>query len=191
MTKWLAMLGVCCSSLAIANNDFSNFFNSFDTLSANFAQQTYSGTNAPLAKTSGHLRFKRPNQFIWQTESPIAQTLLLTDNELWLIDDELEQANRRSINELQNTPLYWLTNRPDQLKVLPMFDYSESDIRWYNTQQENKLSFGFTKGQLIGIKLNNQLGQQILVNLSALKINPVFAQDTFKLKLGSNFDVIR
>ena len=192
MIKWLAVFtGLCISSLTAANNEFKTFFDSFDTLSANFVQQAYSDTGAPLAKTSGYLHFKRPAQFVWQTQAPITQTLLLSNNELWLIDKELEQASMRPIEQLKNTPLYWLINKPGQLENLPKFEHNELAINWYKTQQDDQLSFGFALSQLVAIKLNNPLGQKILVTLTDLKINPVFSQDTFELKLGADFDVIR
>ncbi|CAC9594298.1 hypothetical protein [uncultured Gammaproteobacteria bacterium] len=191
MVKWLSVLAVCYSSLSTASNEFSAFFNSFESLSANFSQQTYSNTGAVLANTSGSLKFKRPAQFIWQTDLPFEQTLLLTDNELWLVDHELEQASMRPTEALKNTPLYWLINRPDQLDTLPSFTDSQQGVRWYSTQQDDTLSFGFVDKKLAAIKLNNRLDQKILVSFSKLKINPIFKQNTFKLTLGADFDVIR
>ncbi|SMN14731.1 Outer membrane lipoprotein carrier protein LolA [uncultured Candidatus Thioglobus sp.] len=144
-----------------------------------------------LANTSGNLKFQRPAQFVWQTDLPFEQTLLLSNNELWLVDYELEQASMRSIDELKNTPLYWLINRPDQLDTLPSFTDSQQGVRWYSTQQDDTLSFGFVNKKLAAIKLNNRLDQQVLVSFSKLKTNPSFKQNTFKLTLGADFDVIR
>jgi outer membrane lipoprotein carrier protein len=190
MIKYLTALTICYSSLSIANNDFSDFFNSFETLSANFKQQTIDENNSLLASTTGYFKFKRPMQFIWKTQQPIEQTLLLNNNQLWLVDHELEQASIRNINELKNTPLYWLLNRPKQLKTLPIFKLEDQNIRWYATQQNNQLSFGFYNGRLLAIQMNNQLNQTILVNFSDLKINPILDKNTFKLTLNSDFDVI-
>ena len=191
MIKYLAALAICYSSLSIANNEFSDFFNSFETLSADFNQKTTDEHGAIVASTTGYLKFKRPAQFIWQTQQPIDQTLLLNNNELWLIDHELEQASMRNIDELKNTPLYWLLNRPEQLKTLPTFERESQGIRWYRTQEFNKLSFGFTNNQLTAIQLNNQLGQTVLVRFKNVISNSAMSQNIFKLKLNKDFDVIR
>jgi outer membrane lipoprotein carrier protein len=191
MIKYLTVLTICYSSFSIANNDFVDFFNSFETISANFNQQTIDENNSLLASTTGYFKFKRPMQFIWKTQQPIEQTLLLNNNQLWLVDHELEQASIRNIDELKNTPLYWLLNRPKQIKTLPTFELEAQNIRWYATQQNNQLSFGFSNGRLLAIQMNNQLNQTILVNFSDLKINPILDKNTFKLALSPDFDVIQ
>lgn len=191
MTKILALLALCYAGLASANNEFSDFFNSLETLSADFSQQTYNDSGELLNNTSGYFHFKRPAQFVWQTQTPIQQMLLLTNNELWLIDTELEQASKRTMDDLNNTPLYWLINRPEQLQSIPQQTDNEEGIHWYATPEENQLSFGFKDKKLSALKLTNQLSQKVLIRFSKLKINPALDQDAFALKLGPDFDVIR
>ncbi|MDC9726969.1 MAG: outer membrane lipoprotein chaperone LolA [Candidatus Thioglobus sp.] len=191
MVKLVAVLAIFASSFASANNEFRDFFNTVETLSANFNQQTLDESGQVIANTSGYLKFKRPAQFVWQTKQPIDQTLLLNNNELWLIDHELEQASMRNIDELKNTPLYWLLNRPEQLKTLPTFEQESQGIRWYRTQESNQLSFGFAKKQLVAIQLNNQLGQTILVRFKNVNSNSAMSQNIFKLNLSEDFDVIK
>ena len=177
--------------MAIANSEFSDFFNSFETLSADFTQQTFSDSSTLLTKTSGHLHFKRPASFVWQTKTPIEQTLLLNNHELWLIDTELEQASQQATNDLKNTPLYWLMNRPENLQDLPQFTHSELGVNWYQTKQSNQLSFGFRNKTLDAIQLTNQLGQKIQVVFSAIILNPELNKDVFALNFAPDFDVIR
>lgn len=191
MTNFLIVLAVCFSSTVTADTEFSDFFNSFETLSSDFTQQTYDDSNRLLTETSGHLYFKRPASFIWQTDTPIEQTLLLNNHELWFIDTELEQASQRDTGDLKNTPLYWLINRPEQLENLPQYDHTESNINWYKTNQDNQLSFGFRNNKLSTLKLTNPLGQKIQVIFSALILNPKLNKNTFVLDLDADFDVIR
>ena len=191
MTNFLAALALCFSSMAIANSEFSDFFNSFETLSADFTQQTLSESSTPLTKTSGYLHFKRPASFVWQTKTPIEQTLLLNNHELWLIDTELEQASQQATNDLKNTPLYWLMNRPENLQDLPRFSHSELGVNWYKTNQSNQLSFGFRNKTLDAIRLTNQLGQTIQVVFSEIILNPELNESVFALNLAPGFDVIR
>ncbi len=191
MINFLGALALFFSSMAIANNEFEAFFGSLETLSANFTQQTYNDVNAPIDETSGYLRFERPASFIWQTNSPIEQTLLLHNKELWLVDTELEQASQRPISELENTPLYWLINRPEQLKKLPKYTHSKHGVNWYQTQQSDQLSFGFRNSSLYALHLTNTLGQNIQVVFSEMALNPSLEQNTFVLNLANDFDIIR
>ncbi|SMN11156.1 Outer membrane lipoprotein carrier protein LolA [uncultured Candidatus Thioglobus sp.] len=189
MNKLLAALFVCYSSYAQADT-FSQFFNSFETLSADFTQQTISESGSLLNHNSGYLLFKRPQQFIWQIETPNQQTLLLNDNQLWLIDSELEQASQRDINSIKNTPLYWLLNRDKHLRKRPEYSHTQADIDWYITQQKSKLSFGFIDEKLHAISLINPLNQTIVVRFSAVVLNTDIAENAFKLNLPKDFDVI-
>lgn len=191
MVKFLAVLAFCTSSLANANNEFHDFFNTVETLSANFNQQTLSESGQIIANTSGYLKFKRPAQFVWQTHQPIEQTLVLNNNELWLVDQELEQASMRNLEELNNTPLYWLINRPKTLRALPTFKQEVRGIRWYQTQNSNQLSFGFKDQQLAAIQLTNSLNQTVLVNFDKLVVNSTIDNTAFKLSIKPDFDVIR
>lgn len=191
MTKLLSALALCFCGVATANNEFEDFFNSFDTLSADFTQQIYNNTQTPLNQTSGYLRFKRPASFIWQTHLPIEQTLLLNNHELWLVDTELEQASQRAMTELEDTPLYWLLNRPEQLQNLPKYTHSELTVNWYATQQPNQLSFGFHRNLLHAIRLTNPLGQKIQVTFSKMVLNPKLEKTDFVLELADDFDIIR
>ncbi|MBC8493575.1 MAG: outer membrane lipoprotein chaperone LolA [Candidatus Thioglobus sp.] len=189
--KLLAILAICTSSFANANNEFRDFFNAVNTLSSNFNQQTLDESGQIIANTSGYLKFKRPAQFVWQTRQPIEQTLVLNNNELWLVDQELEQASMRNLDELNNTPLYWLINRPETLKTLPTFKQETHGIRWYQAQNANQLSFGFKDQQLAAIQLTNSLNQTVLVNFDELVVNPAIDASAFELSIGPDFDVIK
>ena len=191
MTNLIGALTLCFCSVTLANNEFEDFFNSFETLSADFIQQIHTDEKKPLTQTSGYLRFKRPVSFIWQTRSPIKQTLLFNNHELWLVDTELEQASQRAMTELKETPLYWLLNRPEQLQSLPKYTHSESNVNWYATQQPNQLSFGFRQNLLHAIRLTNPLGQKIQVTFSKMALNPKLEKTDFVLELADDFDIIR
>ncbi|SMM98265.1 Outer membrane lipoprotein carrier protein LolA [uncultured Candidatus Thioglobus sp.] len=190
MNKLLAALFICYSSYAQANT-FSQFFNAFETLSANFAQQTISESGALLNHSSGYLLFKRPQQFIWQIERPNQQTLLLNDKQLWLVDTELEQASRKDVSTIKNTPLYWLLNRGNQLQKRPEYSHTQAGIDWFVTQQKNKLSFGFVNKKLHTITLINPLNQTIVVQFNAVVLNADIAENAFKLNLPKDFDIIQ
>ncbi len=193
MTKILSALILIFSgfSFSNSNHEFSNFFNSFERLSANFTQSTYSSTGVLLASTSGALLFKRPQQLIWHTLIPNEQILLLNNTELWLVDIELEQASLMQTTDLAQTPLYWLVNQPNNISHMPQYTHTQDQINWYSTQQDNQLSFGFKDNTLQAITLNNELNQTILVTFNSVAINPSIKINAFKLNLAPEFDVLK
>ncbi|QKQ24632.1 outer-membrane lipoprotein carrier protein LolA [Candidatus Ruthia endofausta] len=193
MIKFLSTLILIFSSFSFtsSNHEFSNFFNSFERLSANFTQSTYSNTGVLLASSSGTLLFKRPRQLIWHTLVPNKQILLLNNTKLWLVDIELEQASLIQTTDLTQTPLYWLINRLSDINRTPQYTHTQDKIDWYSTQQANQLSFGFKNNTLQAISLNNELDQTILVTFDSVSINPSIKANAFELNLAPEFDVLR
>ncbi len=193
MNRLLALLLAFYTSIIFANtnNDFTDFFNSTESLSAEFNQNTFDEYQQLIASSKGTIWFKRPQQLLWHTHSPNDQKLLLTANELWLIDTELEQASLQKIDDLSRSPLYWLVNRPNELDSIPTYQKTTNGIDWYLNNENQQLAFGFKDGMLNTIKLNNELSQTIQVVLSNIRLNTNIKPSVFKLSLGPDFDVIR
>jgi outer membrane lipoprotein carrier protein len=174
-------------------NQFAEFFNSVESLSANFSQTVYSDGFDLLSSTSGNFAFQRPQKLRWHTIKPSEQILLFNnDNELWQIDTELEQAILKKTKDLSKTPLYWLINKPRTLKNTPKFSHQIGGIDWYSAKADKQaLEFGFVGGLLNAIKLENELGQIITLTFDNLRVNPNIAQSVFALNLNPDFDIIQ
>lgn len=178
-------------SYAQQTHSFKAFFSAFDSLSADFQQNNYNNAGILLNSATGYLKFQRPKQLLWQTNTPNKQTLLLNKNQLWLIDFDLEQASLQQITNFEETPLYWLTNRADKISYLPKYTHTKNGLDWYATGQKNDLRFGFQNHNLHSITLNNKLGQRLVLKFTTLKINPAFDKNTFKLAIDPTFDIIK
>jgi len=190
MTKILVVLSMFWTNVTLSTtHQFSDFFNSLESLKANFTQRTYSDTDSLLNTTSGTLTFKRPHQLRWHTTTPYEQILLLNNQELWLIDTELEQASLQQIQNLSKTPLYWLINKPSTIKNPPVFSHHQENIDWYTS--DPVLKFGFKDGLLHAISLKNELQQTVMIIFDQLIINPKVSSKIFALRLNPAFDIIR
>ena len=195
--KWVALLVLLWINTAISanNNQFDDFFNALESLSADFNQTTYSDTGILLNNASGRFAFKRPQQLRWHTTKPNEQILLLNNNEFWLIDVELEQASLQVNQDLSQTPLYWLINKPESIANMPTFSYRKNGVDWYGTDrlssQYQQLYFGFEGKTLRAISLKNQLEQTIIILFDQLSVNPIIKPQTFDLNLDPVFDIIR
>lgn len=182
-------------ALSANNNQFYDFFNTLNSLKANFTQTTFNDKNVLIYTASGSLIFNRPKQLRWHTTTPNEQMLLLNNNEFWLVDIELEQAILQKSQNLSKTPLYWLINRPNTIKDMPKFSHQKDGIDWYqaNSQssQYRQLFFGFKHKALSTISLKNQLDQTIVIVFKDALENPIIKPQTFDLNIGTEFDIIR
>ncbi len=162
-----------------------------ESLSAEFNQNTFDEYQQLIASSKGIIQFKRPQLLLWHTLAPNDQRLLLKADELWLIDAELEQASLQKIDNLINSPLYWLISRPNETDNPPSHQQTVDGIDWYLNDNNQQLAFGFKDGVFHAIKLKNELSQTIQIQLDNVKINPIIDSSVFKLNLHPDFDVIR
>ncbi|CAC9958126.1 hypothetical protein [uncultured Gammaproteobacteria bacterium] len=194
MIKILTLISVLWANVAFSErNQFSEFFNSIESLSANFSQTIYDEGLTLLSATTGNFSFQRPQQLHWHTVSPNEQILLLNNDELWQIDIELEQAILQQTKDFSKTPLYWLINKPDSIKNTPKFSHQEGDINWYlavNTHSQ-PIEFGFIDGLLHAISLENELGQIVTISFKQLRVNPNIPAQAFELSVPKDFDIIK
>jgi len=193
----LALLPLFWMQIAVAatNNQFYDFFNTLNSLKANFIQTTFDDKDVLIYTAAGSLIFNHPKQLRWHTTTPNEQTLLLNNNELWLVDAELEQAVLQKSKDLSKTPLYWLINKPNTIKNIPTFSHQQDGIDWYkansHSSQYQQLIFGFKDKALHVISLKNPLDQTIVIVFKDTLANPVIKPQDFDLKLGPEFDIIR
>ena len=192
MTKTLGLVIAFWVQTVFANpaNQFHEFFSQLEAISANFTQTIYNENNLALDTSSGTIVFKRPKQLFWHTKTPNEQILLLNNNELWFVDVELEQANLQQINDLKQTPLYYLINKPESIDNTPKFSYSKAGVNWYSSQ-DKQIQFGFKDQQLHAISTNNEFGQTIRVVFSQVNLAPSISPNTFVLSLDDNFDIVK
>ncbi len=193
--KVFVLIGTLWANIAISgnSNQFFEFFNSVESLKANFSQTVYDEGFTLINSTSGSFAFQRPQKLLWHTKEPNDQILLLNNNELWQIDTELEQVVLQEKKDLSKTPLYWLINKPDSIENTPKFSHSEGGIDWYLAANaySQPIEFGFIDGLLRAISLDNELGQIITITFDQLVVNPNITPKTFELNIGSSFDIIR
>ena len=192
MTLRLRLGALCFASILSANaqaNDFSQFFSSFDTLSADFHQTLLDAQDRQLEVSQGRLLFARPSYLRWETTRPSQQVLLLNEQQLYLIDYELEQVSQRSLDNKDNTPIYWLSHAPDALENLPQYSHSREGIDWY--QANEHLYFGFKNTQLSAIRHTNSLAQSIVIELDNVVVNPEVSTSVFSPKVPIGFDLIK
>ncbi|RUA04828.1 MAG: hypothetical protein DSY43_05800 [Gammaproteobacteria bacterium] len=183
---------IALSEGAAAKTQFSDYFNNLNSLKADFTQSVYTAGDIFIRETAGNFSFQRPQQLRWHTIKPSEQTLLLNNNELWMIDTELEQAVLQKNQDFSKTPLYWLINKPNTLKNTPKYSHSEGGIDWYLTNQKTQpLGFGFVGKELSTISLENELDQTIYITFSNIKVNAKINPQDFALNIPSDFDVIR
>ena len=191
--KLFILISALWANIALGErNQFAEFFNSANSLSASFSQAVYDESFNLLSSTTGTFAFQRPQQLRWHTKQPNGQILLLNNNDMWTIDIELEQAVLQKITDFSKTPLYWLINKPDSIDNTPKFSHHVGGMDWYLAKaDEQALEFGFMDGLLSAITLENELGQIVSITFDQMRINPNITAKTFEPNINPDFDIIK
>jgi len=193
LSKILTLSAALSSNIVFAERvQFTQFFNTLESLKSNFTQTVYSAGDIFISENSGKFTFQRPQQLRWHTTTPNEQILILNNNELWLVDTELEQAVLQKTKDFSETPLYWLINKPDALKDTPKYAYSEGGIDWYSVNESTQpVKFGFVGNKLTTISLENELDQVIYIVFNDMQVNAKINPKAFELDISPEFDIIR
>lgn len=165
---------------------------------ANFVQQRYSSNRGLEESTSGKFLLKRPNQFLWQTFTPFAQTIISNGEALWTIDDDLEQVIINPMDdEIQNAPILLLARDQANLKELFTIEkqvIEEGDFFILRPLDSSgnfeRLRIGFEDNVLSILELYDSLGQLTRITMTNSRQNPVVDLSTFIAKIPEDYDVI-
>ena len=165
---------------------------------ANFVQQRYSSNRGLQESTSGKFLLKRPNQFLWQTFTPFAQTIISNGEILWTIDDDLEQVIINPMDdEIQNAPILLLAREQANLKELFQIEKQAIDegdffiLRPLDSSGNfERLRIGFEDNVLSMLELYDSLGQLTRITMTNSRQNPVVDLSTFTAKIPEDYDVI-
>ena len=99
------------SYAATPSQTLQNFFNSIQSMTANFTQVTHAA-NHRVQKASGTLALMKPGLFRWNITKPSTITMVSNGKIIWMYDQSLAQVNISSVSKNQgSSPAIVLSNR--------------------------------------------------------------------------------
>ena len=196
MTLSIQTIAEMQSSSAAA--DLEAELGKIQSFEANFIQQRYSSNRGLEESTSGRFTLLRPDQFMWQTYEPYAQTILSNGEAIWTIDVDLEQVIISAIDdEIQNAPILLLAK--DQKNLVELFEIEKQVIDeevFYilepvdSSGNFERLRIGFVDETLSSFELYDSLGQLTRISMTNVRSNPVLDISEFNPELPEDYDVI-
>lgn len=172
--------------------------NAIRTMNATFNQMVKAKKHN-LSHSSGTMALARPGKFRWQTNSPMAQLVIADGKQLWVYDKELEQVSvKKQTLGMSGAAALFLSGKNDTLA----HDFTVKSEKLDGGEQYDLLSkskkanflrvkLKFQGGELTGMSLYDQLGQETGVQFSNIKMNPKLAPSLFKFKVPNGVDVVQ
>lgn len=196
----LAVLLSCCSlSFAQTPTELVQAkLNAIHSMTANF-DQVVRAKKRTVSSSSGTMALLRPGRFRWQTKEPMEQLVVADGKKMWVYDTALEQVTVKTQDRgLGGTAALFLSGYSDT--VARDFDVSEKpqgDTLVFDLQSKSakanfqRIKLTFTKEQLTGLQLYDQLGQITTVALHHIKSNPRLPESLFTFKPPKGVDVVK
>src|SRR5580698_5073340 len=121
------------SAHATPATDVEKLLDGVQSWSADFTQTIDDGHGKIVRSAAGKIYLQKPGKFRWDYSKPSAQTIVADGKDIWLYDQDLQQANVREMDvSLSSTPAVLLSGGAT---VSSQFDVSalpkKDGLDWY------------------------------------------------------------
>jgi outer membrane lipoprotein carrier protein len=156
-----------------------------------------------IRQTSGQFVFQRPGRFVWDTQKPYEQKLIMDGKQLLMWDKDLNQLTVRLANQaLAASPAAILFG---DAALDQQFDLEEAgtktNLQWVNLKPKAKpgqgdlpytqIAIGMSSGLPRALELTDGFGSMVLVIFNSMQINPSVDPIRFQFKPPQGAEVVR
>ncbi len=156
-----------------------------------------------IRQTSGQFIFQRPGRFVWDTQKPYEQKLIMDGKQLLMWDKDLNQLTIRSANQaLAASPAAILFG---DAALDQQFELEEAgtktNLQWVNLKPKAKpgqgdlpytqIAIGMSAGLPKALELTDGFGSMVLVVFNQMQINPSVDAGRFQFKPPQGAEVLR
>ena len=167
-------------------------------MDGNFRQQVIDSRGQVLEDAAGSVAMQRPGRFRWNYQTPFERVIVADGERVWLYEADLEQVTIRKLTSgIGDTPAALLTGKESVLESFTIEkSWTEGGlalVRLIPRSAESDfagVTLGFHGSELRQLLLDDRLGQQTRIDLSAVRTNPTLSPDLFRFQSPPGADVI-
>jgi outer membrane lipoprotein carrier protein len=188
--RWWALLFVVIAIAAVvgvaraadATTPLDKYFDGLQTLRAQFTQGVKDAKGKSLDTTTGTLVVLRPGKFRWEVSSKSGsggQLLVADGKNVWFLDKDLEQVTVKPADAaLSSTPAMLLSGAANLRDSFTLSAAgSREGLDWVLVEPRKpeadfrRALFGFSKGDLRKMIIDDRLGQTATIELASVERN--------------------
>jgi len=183
-------------SSSVTSEDFDpiNYLNAIQTIRAEFIQQQ--GSSQINQKVSGEVFISKPNQLLWNMESPNQKIVLINENTITYFDADLEQVVISDY--LEENQVSWVNLFLDDSLIESSYSFNEkklnngeTHIRFDDMKGDyESVTLIFMSGLLKGISLFDKKANSISIKFTEIEINQKLSDNLFNYQFPSSSDII-
>ena len=169
-----------------------------ETLTGRFSQLSLDGTGTQLQETTGEMALKRPGQFRWNTDEPMAQLLVSNGSKVWLYDPDLEQVTIQTLDQrLTHTPALLLSGDVSAISDNFRVSHREAgEVIDFTLEPKardtlfDSLRLSFRSGVINDMQMIDGVGQRTNILFHGVRLNEPLDADLFTFEIPEGTDVI-
>ncbi len=197
-----AMTVLLMTSNAMASNALermSNFFDNQSTYFAEFNQVILDEGLHLVEESAGLMWLSRPNRFRWEYYEPFEQTVVSDGDDIWVYDNELEQASVRDISDVLDQSAAEILSGTGNIEER----YSVEDLgvqgalAWVTLRPLNQdasqfesMRLGFDEVTLRTMEILDTLGDTTRIQMQDVILGSEFQDKVFQFVLPEGVDLI-
>lgn len=197
----VALIAIRVASAADAATPLDQYFDGLNTLRASFTQNVKDARGKSVDSSNGTLVVSRPGKFRWEIQAKAkgAGQLLVADGKnVWFLDRDLEQVTVKPIDSaLSSTPAMLLSGASDLRESFKVTGAGTRDgLDWVLVEPKRseadfrRALFGFSKGTLQRMIIDDRLGQTATIELTSVTRNGKVAPEEVSFTPPAGTDVI-
>jgi outer membrane lipoprotein carrier protein len=185
-------------TLAGAPSPVQRYFQSLQSLRADFIQRVFDERSRVMQTSSGRMLMRKPGMFRWDYHKPAEQIIVADGERLWAYDVDLAQVTVRKLDmALGSTPLALLSGAAPIEDTFTVGNVRRQDgLDWYELtpkqpQPEFRLLRVAFKGDvLVSLELEDSFGQRTRLDFQKLERNPTLDPALLKFTPPPGVDVV-
>ncbi len=200
LNKWLfgLMFLVSQSALADGVSSLREFFNSTNTMRAQFSQVVNDKQGRKVQEVDGTMQLQRPNKFRWDYKKPYEQQIVSDGKQVFLYDTDLQQVTIRDLSKtLGSSPAALLAGGDAVEKSFTLKNATRKDgLTWVLALPKDKDSgfdrvlLGFKGNKLRKMELYDSFNHVTHITFDQVERNPVLQDSTFLFTPPKDVDVV-
>lgn len=183
---------------ANAVQQLENLMSDFSNYSAQFEQFAKDENGRKGEVSTGKMSVLRPNKFHWETITPFPQLIVSDGEYIWIYDEDLEQATRKTVNADETNGAALILNGNvtalnKKFKISQLIDQGNEKLFELTPKGDSNfesIQLFFVGKTLQELMMKDILGKQTSILLSNAKLNQKFRSSLFKFKPPKGTDIM-
>ena len=183
---------------AADKQDLIQFFESFNSLSADYSQTVMDQRMRVQRSMTGQLWVLRPGKFRWDYAQPYQQHIVADGERVWFYDVDLEQVSIKSQDKtMGSTPTILLSDATELEKQFEILSVTREDNKtWFELIPKNNdsgfdaLYIAMQGGVIAHMELKDSFGQLTRLDFDNVRLDRPVEMSRFKLDIPDGVDVL-